>query len=299
MKSRLVLTQENNFRDETSRLPIGVVLAIALLVTLGNDSTFAKKPPGHRGNGHGHHGNSNKGYHRVNVGPGGISYGYQSRNFGIVIGPSLGSYVDPYYAPRRVNYGSHGSYYERPDMVLPPIIPPQNEQMLGYHQQAENAFRQQQYSDAARLAKHALIEDSRNGKLHLFLSQALFAVGDYYGSADSIRQALPLLKRHQWGYIVESRQNYYANQQYATQLTRLTTFIDNNPRASDAFFVRGYQRLFLGQERAARLDLEVASQLDEQDPFAEELLRFTRAVPASNHEELPVPARGSDSRQSY
>ena len=284
---------------------IGSVLTVLFVLLLSNVPAFAKKPPGHHGHGHrGHynnHGNyGNGGHHHVNVGPGGISYGYHSRNFGIVIGPSLGGFVDPYLDAAPGRYRSTGSYFVHDDIAAPPPLLPVNEPVVGYQQQAENAFRQQQYLDAVRLAKHALIEDYRNGRLHLFLSQAQLAIGDYSGSAESIRRALPLLKRHQWGFIVENQHNYYVSQQlYAAQLNRLTTFIDSNPNHADAHFVRGYQNLFLGRERAARSDLEIVSKIDGQDSFAQELLRMIRSEPASNHEELPMPTKRPGSRRSY
>ncbi len=151
----------------------------------------------------------------------GRPYGYSTPYYGY----SRGYYSSPYYyRPRNYYYDSYGAvpnyYYKTtPDVVN--SVPddretstvPQptgasviatNEQAAEYQAAAELAFREKRYNDAARLARHAVVEDAGNGKLFLFQSQALFAIGDYWGAADSIHRALALLDVSDWGYVVEN-----------------------------------------------------------------------------------------------
>jgi len=143
---------------------------------------------------------------------------------------------------------------------------------LDFQRRAEGAFRAGRYNEAARNAHHALVEMPRDGKLFLFTSQALFAVGDYQGAAATIHQGVSLLEPKDWGYVVENYQQYYRGRDYVTQMDRLNEYIKKNPEAAYAHFVRGYQHGFLGHKKTAVRELTKAVELEGRDKLAARLL---------------------------
>ncbi len=138
--------------------------------------------------------------------------------------------------------------------------------------QAEQAFREQRYEDAARLVNHAVVEDGDNGLLHLFASQALFAMGDYQSAAAAVQQGAALLDRSQWGFVVENFREFYGANDYVPQAKALVEFTKANPNESYAFFLLGYHYKFLGHDEAARKQLAKAVELESRDRLAGELL---------------------------
>jgi hypothetical protein len=162
--------------------------------------------------------------------------------------------------------------------------------------QAEQAFQEGRFEDAARLSNHALVEDSRNGRLHLFASQTFFALEDYPSAAAAVQQAAALLDRSEWGFIVENYQEFYRGDDYVTHMAKLDKYIEENPGASYAYFLRGYHFFFLGHKEAARDDLAMAVDLESRDLLAAELLKMAGgevpapvAEPAPEAEIIPLP----------
>lgn len=257
------------------------------------------------GNGHGHakghsdhaHGSPGKGY--INVNPYGLSFGYQGRNFSVQVAPPLGNPgffgppgvipqgVLPYYDysgnayyDSGVDYVQPGSGLFQPPLTVPDpgFAPPRNELPVTpetqptYQMRAEQAFRLRQYEQAVRLARHALVEDGKNGKSYLLLAQALFATGDYQGASDAVHQAVSRLDRTDWGYVVQNFRSYYTTNDYVLQMDRLTRFVRANPDAAHAHFLRGYHFLYLGHKSVAERELEQTLELDPDDELAAELL---------------------------
>ncbi|MEQ8789554.1 MAG: tetratricopeptide repeat protein [Pirellulaceae bacterium] len=217
--------------------------------------------------------------------------GYNNGGFGLsIVAPLLryGSLFNslPYYS----GYGGYGSnyyggaYYNRAPSVAStqtyrvptssssgPLIPT-SAGAAAYQLQAERAFREHRYEDAAKYNNHAVVEDGENGRLYLFASQTLFALGDYQGAASAIHQAASLLDRSEWGYVVQNYAQFYRGRDYVTQMEQLVDFIDENPDASYAYFLRGYHYVYLGHDDAARKQLTKAVELESRDQLAAELL---------------------------
>ena len=141
-----------------------------------------------------------------------------------------------------------------------------------YLGQAESAFRARDYHRAARMVQHAVVESPNEGKMHLFLSQALLAVDDYSGSAKALRQALPLLDPEDWGYIVKNFRRYYSSAEYVKQIKRLEKFRTEHREATHALFLLGYHYGFLGYPETARRELARSIQLDSHNALAVRLL---------------------------
>jgi tetratricopeptide (TPR) repeat protein len=156
------------------------------------------------------------------------------------------------------------------------------EEAAAYQFAAERAFREKRYNAAARLVSHAIVEDTGNGKLHLFRSQTLFAVGDYRGAAAAIRSAINLLDVSDWGYVVENGAQFYSGRDYVTQMERLVEYAKRDPTSADWHLLRGYHYLYLGYRDAAQKLLARASELDNRDDLTRRLLAMSR-------DELPPP----------
>jgi len=151
-----------------------------------------------------------------------------------------------------------------------------------FRRKAEAAFRAGDFQRAARMANHALVEMPRNGKFLLFAAQTLFAVGDYRNSALLTHQATDFLDPQQWGYVVENYKQFYRGRAYVDQMALLSKHLEKNPGAAYAYFLRGYQRGFLGHLQSARTDLNKTVEIESRDQLAKQLiLRFGGTPPAN------------------
>lgn len=202
----------------------------------------------------------------------GPSYGY----FG------YGSWYGPAYWPGALSYRPW-TYCLQPDPVTrdatssfladrSTITAAMTEAGLLYQRRAEDAFRAGVYSQALRLASHAAVEMPRNGKLQLFISQTLFALGEYQEAVAALHQGTSLLESKDWGRVVQDYAQYYRNEDYVKQMDRLVEFIAKNPNAAYAWTLRGYHYGYLGHKEAARSDLAKAVELDASDKLAVRLL---------------------------
>jgi len=202
----------------------------------------------------------------------GPAYGYY--------GPWSGSYAYgwPYY------YGDtmYSSSYFDPEAALPEAAPAEEPDRrepattpdgLDFQRRADAAFRQGRYDEAVRMANHAAVEMPDNGKLFLFMSQALFAVGDFGAAAGAAHQGMAMSDSKSWGTVVENFRQYYGNaNDYTEQLRRLEKFAKEHPDAPYARFLLGYHYGFLGHEKEARAELAEAVKLEERDELAGRLL---------------------------
>ena len=161
-------------------------------------------------------------------------------------------------------------------------VPPSAQRESDYQRLAKDAFRAGRYDQALRLGNHALVEAPRDGKLYLFVSQALFATGDYQGAATAIHRGASLLEPKDWGYVVENFRKYYRGKDYVEQMDRLTKFIEANPDAVSARFLRGYHHAYLGHRETARRELAKAVELEGRDKLAARLLEMFGAQTPSD-----------------
>ncbi|VAX41321.1 hypothetical protein MNBD_PLANCTO02-2429, partial [hydrothermal vent metagenome] len=141
-----------------------------------------------------------------------------------------------------------------------------------YQQRAESAFRAGRYNEALKLSNHALVETPRNGNLLLFISQTLFASGDYRGAAATIHQASSILDKKEWGYIVKNWRNYYSGNAYNNAIDKLNNYVKKNPNAADARFLQAYHFGFLNHKEFARKEMIKVIELESRDRLAVELL---------------------------
>ena len=165
--------------------------------------------------------------------------------------------------------------------TVSPSVPVDSGNSNSFKVRAEDAFRNSNYNEAARLSNHALVDSPNDGKQVLFFAQTLFAIGDYQGAASAIHRAASLLDPEQWGYVVENYKQYYRGNGYADQMARLNDFIKSNPDSASALFVRGYQFGFLGQTEVAIRDLNRTLKIESRDQLAAELVTRFGGVPVT------------------
>jgi tetratricopeptide (TPR) repeat protein len=232
--------------------------------------------------------------------------GWYGPTFGY-FGPWSGyyGYGWPYYAGDTYIGGNTyvGSAYYDPEAIEEEAAGRREssttEEAKGFQRRAEIAFREGRYDEAVRLANHAVVEMPNDGRLFLFLSQALFAVGDYGAAAGAAHHAMSASDEDDWGYVVENFQRYYGNgNDYTDQLRRLEKFTRENPDAPYARFLLGYHYGFLGHPKEARAELAEAAKLEGRDELAGELLvRFGGERPSRRSGEGMAEQDRDDDRE--
>jgi hypothetical protein len=277
----------------------------------------------------GRYSNYRPSYSQFYLGGGGLGYSYYGDGFGISIGLPLNRYYGAsYYDNYNVVLPNYVESYPQPyytEYVLPTVLPvgsvevvdtslavptpgltvdavglsviPASGKASEYQAQAEQAFREKSYQDAARLSTHAIIEDGENGKLHLFASQVFFAVGDYRASAAAVQRGAALLDRSEWGFVVENFREFYRGDEYVTQMDALVQFTKANPDLAYLYFLRGYQYKYLGHDEAARVLLARAVELESRDRLAADLLVMAGGEqPAGATPVEPVPVKDKETQ---
>jgi tetratricopeptide (TPR) repeat protein len=207
-------------------------------------------------------------------------YGYGYPGY---FGKGYGYYGNGYYGNGYYSYPGYSTYTPYSGAAAAPAtnytysnsntVIPTSSGAASYEAAAEQAFREHRYNDAARNVDHAIVEDNGNGRLYLFASQVLFALGDYQASAAALQRGVGLLDRDDWGYVVQNYAKFYRGSDYVTQMNKLVEFIDKNPDAAYAHFLRGYHYVYLNHTDAARKELAKAVKLEPRDKLAAELLK--------------------------
>lgn len=132
-----------------------------------------------------------------------------------------------------------------------------NSASLRYLELGDVAFHGARYTDAVHFYNRAIEFEGERGMLHLVLSDALFATGDYHASAASLRRALaldPMLVA-----APVDKHNFYGDPtDFDQQLARLELFFKDNPTDADARLVLALNYLFGGRPLAAVELLEKA-----------------------------------------
>jgi hypothetical protein len=160
----------------------------------------------------------------------------------------------------------------------------------GYRRLAVFAIRQQRYSDAIRLVRHALVEDDGDGQLHVLLAQALGADGQYERAATSLRQGLALLEDAELATEGAANTRALGPEFHVRQVAALTGVLRGRSPGTFALFLRGYQYMLLGRRDAAHADFATLVQADPLDLTAARLLRLTAGDEQQpGWEELPAP----------
>ncbi len=153
---------------------------------------------------------------------------------------------------------------------------------------AEAAFRESHYPAALEGVQRAIARDRDNGRLWLFSAQSHLALDKYSEAIQDIGVAVRVLDRRDWYWVVEQFREFYRNEDYVTEMDRLTQHVESNRDDAAAVGLRGYHYAGLGYIDAAIADLKKAASLAPEEPLYSKLLArlVERAEPA---ELLPAP----------
>jgi len=196
----------------------------------------------------------------------GLGYPYTSE---YVYGPEYYSYYGSAYVPPETPYGAT-------EVGGQAAVDQAGETYLA---QAEAAFRGGDYDQAIRLASHAAIEMPQDGRVHEILWLALFAKGDYEGSAIEAHAVMQSGLSPTWSSVSA----LYGNpEDFTPQLRALEAYAEKNADSPFATFLLGYQYVVLGDQAAALPWLERAVSITPQDELAAKLVQsLGGTVPAA------------------
>lgn len=161
-----------------------------------------------------------------------------------------------YAAGANSNVIADGSYVTSAGAAQP--TPPAAEQpaqglnsaALRYLELGDSAFSSRRYIDAVHFYTRAIEFQADQGMLHLVLSDALFATGDYHAAAGSIRRALTL-DPTLVAAPVDKHLFYKEPVDFDQQLAKLELHFKEQPNDADARLVLAMNYLFGGRPLAA------------------------------------------------
>jgi tetratricopeptide (TPR) repeat protein len=148
------------------------------------------------------------------------------------------------------------------------------------------AFRQADYRTTINLAGHAAVDNPRDRNVHLLLSLAMFAAGDYRGAANEAHAVIAIGPLPDWPTLF----GLYGNvQTYADQLRALEKFIDAHPQAPEGRLLLGFQYAMEGHQQAAERELRQAVIAMPSDKLAGRLLRQVGGQLPAGLDRQPAP----------
>lgn len=178
------------------------------------------------------------------------------------------TYDYPYYRGWTYNYDDFDYY--GPSYRVDSALPAASGNLGASYAQARQAFRQQDYRVAIRMAGHAAVDHPQSRDVHLLLSTALFAAGDYRGAAMEAHATAGIGPLPDWPTMAGL---YGEPQAYTGHLRALEAFTEQNPRMPEGRFLLGFHYLVDGHPEAARGEFLAALKLAPQDQLAAQLLK--------------------------
>jgi tetratricopeptide (TPR) repeat protein len=146
------------------------------------------------------------------------------------------------------------------------------------YQRALTAFQQGDFRNALRWAAHAAVDNPEDAGLHVLLSLAMFAQGDFQGAAIEAHGLAANGKIPDWEMVYGL---YGALEPYETHLRALEKFVAENPSAAEGRFLLGFHYMMAGHRKAAQDEfLEALKAVPEDQLSAELLANVGGKVPA-------------------
>ena len=156
-------------------------------------------------------------------------------------------YDVPYYGYDVTPYASEYT----PDTVVTPVEPNVDGAADNYAQ-ALTAFRQGDFRAAILFASHAAIDNPRDRNVHLLLSLAMFAAGDYRGSAMEAHAVVAIGPLPDQPTLL----GIYGNAQaHADQMRALQKFVEEHPAPPEGHFLLGFHYAMEGRRDLAQAAL--------------------------------------------
>ncbi len=196
--------------------------------------------------------------------PGYYGYGYPYRSYG---------HGYPYYGDYVYDEGSYGvapyAAAAAPSESMTAVAPEAQTEASQFYERALRAFQESDFRNAMRLAAHAAIDNPEDANVHVLLSLAMFAQGDYQGAAMEAHGLAAMGKIPNWEMVF----GFYGKlQPYETQLRALEKFAGENPSAPEGRFLLGFHYMMAGHRDAAQGELLEALKVAPEDRLAAQLL---------------------------
>ena len=247
----------------------------------GNRSNFAN---GNRSN-FGHDGYNHGGWNNGNWAWRGYGYGgWGGGWWGYPLVGWLGGYG--WWYPGYYDYGSndypyyYGDNYAYADTGTPAstAVEPQQQPDQGaaegqgseYLDQAIQAFQAGNFSNAMRMAEHAIVDSPRDAEAHEVVSLAAMANKDYRTAATEAHAVIALGGVPSWNQVYAIYQNVDT---YTSQLRGLEDYVKAHPKSAEGQFLLGVQYMTTGYSSDAHDHLTLAAQLTPKDKIVQDLLK--------------------------
>lgn len=236
-------------------------------------------------------------------GYGGYCYGYPYLNLGYGYGyPYYGGYgySYPYSTYAYADDGTVAATDQQPQLTPETTTPTPTDAELAEASEfvslGEEAFKAGRYEDALRNWQHTLVDNPDNGAVFLLMAQALFALGQYDASANTVQMAMQMLPEAEWGNVVKNYTELYPNiQKYTDQIRAAEKARDEKPDDNAVRFLLGYHFGYLNYPKQAVRELDKALDIEPQDVGAQKLrdiFALQAGIPARPPAAAPEGAPG-------
>lgn len=173
------------------------------------------------------------------------------------------------------DYGDNYAYAE-PDAVAPTTAAQQQPDQMAnagggnqYLDEALQSFQSGNYSNAMRMAEHAIVDSPRDAEAHEIVSLAAMANKDYRTAATEAHAVIALGGVPSWNQVYAIYQNVDA---YTQQLRELESYVKAHPKSAEGQFLLGVQYMTTGYATDAHDHFAAAAQLTPKDKIAQDLV---------------------------
>jgi tetratricopeptide (TPR) repeat protein len=179
-----------------------------------------------------------------------------------------------------------GSNYSQPiSTTTPPAEQAVATQASSLYDQARDAFKAGNYSQALQLDQQALAQTPNDTALHEFLALVYFAQGNYQQAAAPLYAVLST--RPGWDWTTLSGM-YPDVDTYTSQLRALEAYVKANPDSAQAHFGLAYQYLTAGHDPNAITQLKEVVRLQPGDTLSAQII--AQFQPSGGNQPAPAVA---------
>jgi tetratricopeptide (TPR) repeat protein len=147
---------------------------------------------------------------------------------------------------------------------------------------ARDSLRSANYEAAVRALHEQLAIDPRSSEALLLTAHALFGLEAFPQAADTLRSALAVAPKQQWGEIVRDHRRYFASAvEYSDRLRAREAYTAQHPNEANAHLLLAYHYGYLGLRSDALSELDRASAIAPNDSLATALGNEFRQRPTT------------------
>jgi len=164
---------------------------------------------------------------------------------------------------------------------------------------ARQSIQEADYQAALVNLEPVLANAPDDGEALLTQSQALFGLGRFPESAETLHLAWRNLSRDDWGAPVRNFKTYFrSGQEYTARLRALESFVREHPAESSGHYLLGYHYGYLGYSAEATRELETAIKLASA-PTVENIAAPPPVVATPRATPQPGPAPPRDGPREF